>query len=105
MIKINNETKEFIKENKDLLSVVSIFNMLKNEIDFLLENNVKISNIHKILEKELEININIKSLYSYLRRNKKSNKQRIAKDIHKTKDITKSDSHADKNIPKILGII
>lgn len=103
MIKIDNETKEFIRENKDLLSSASIFNMLKDKIDFLLENNIKISNIHKILERELEIKINIKSLYSYLRRNK--NKKRIAKDTHNTKNITKSDSHADKNIPKILGII
>ena len=94
MIKIDNQTKEFIQENKELLSSSSIFNLVRDEIDFLLQHNVKISDIHKILEKELEIEINIISLYSYLRRNKKINK-RIVKDTRVAKDKNK----------KILGII
>jgi len=119
MIKINDETKMFIKENADLLTPVSIFNLLKNEIDFLIQNGVKVSNVHKILEKELGIKINIKSLYSYLKRNKGLRPQRTRPAAKQTQtgadgflaklrgDTSATDSSpAEKSgVPKIVGII
>ena len=107
MIKIDNETKTFIKENADLLTPVSIFNLVKNEIDFLIQNGVKVSNVHKILEKELGININIKSLYSYLKRNKglRANKRPSVKQTagSAATDSTEKATGADVFISKLTG--
>ena len=108
MIKIDNETKTFIKENADLLTPVSIFNLVKDEIDFLISNGVKVSNVHKILEKELGININIKSLYSYLKRNKgfrpkRPTTKQMASGTEHTDSATKTG--ADSFINKLTGDI
>jgi len=110
MVKINDETKTFIKENADLLTPVSIFNLVKDEIDFLIQNGVKVSNVHKILEKELGININIKSLYSYLKRNKGLRPQRTRTSIKQTAGSAATDSAtqqtgADSFINKLTGDI
>jgi len=110
MIKIDNETKTFIKENADLLTPVSIFNLVKNEIDFLIQNGVKVSNVHKILEKELGININIKSLYSYLKRNRelRANKRPSVKTTPTGADGFLAKLRGDNKKsggPKIVGII
>ena len=86
MVTINEETKKFIKENKDFLSPVSVFNLVKNYINFLVLSDIKVTNIHKLLEKELEIKINIKSLYAYI---KKLKRQKTSSSLpHDTKNNT-----------------
>jgi len=97
---VDNETKQFIKQNANLLTPISIFNLVKDYILTLYNNHIKITDIHKLLEKELEIKVNLNTLYKYI--NKIKNDETS---YNKTKSSVKNESTQINKDDDFLGII
>ena len=100
MFKIDEATKNFIKANYDKLSVASILNLLRNEIKELIDKGIKKKQVYEILKSELEIELNLQSFYSYLKRNKNFFSQ--GKSV-KEKKVTRKNKFEIEN--DFLGII
>ena len=68
MIMVDEKTIDLIKEKREILTPGSILNMLKDEILYYLERDVKVADIKRALESELGFEIKQKTLYNFVKK-------------------------------------
>ena len=93
MITIDEQTKEFIRQNKEFLTPKSLYNLIMPQMLELIDMGLIPKDIKKILERELEIELKDRTFYYYINNLKKEPKKIKANSLKNNSKI----STASKN--------